>query len=330
MKTPFEFSLRGQDWWKPFLPFWLIYVAYIVVTQIGARATRGNPSGVGAMLLLTFGLMIVFTAIVSVFTIIFMSILLPKFKAGDKSVEFNGEIWPFVGKVVGGLLLSLITIGVYMPWFCRNMVSYLASQTRFGGAPVVFRGKPGKLFVYGLLSFALPLVALIVVLALLFQGMGTAHGASPLRSILIAAITFIVFTPYVYLVYRWYMDFESSGVRIRWKTGFGPSCGFILGQICVTAITLGIYWPAAFLRIYKYFAERTVLESGDAELGRLYFEGKLGKGFLLLWGQCLLSIVTLGIYLPWAIAKTNGWLIGQSGYAGDGQERAAADSGIAE
>ena len=70
-----------------------------------------------------------------------------------------------------------------------------------------------------------------------------------------------------------------------------------------------------------------MLESGDAELGRLYFEGKLGEGFLLLWGQCLLSIVTLGIYLPWAIAKTNVWLIGQSGYSG-GQEQAAATSDL--
>ena len=327
MKSPFEYSLRGQDWWKPFLPFWLVYVAYIVVTQVGARANKGNPSGVGAMLLLTFGLMIVFTAIASVFTIIFMRILFPKFKAGDKGVEFSGEIWPFVGRVVGGLLLSLITIGFYAPWFCRNMVSYLASQTRFGGSPVVFRGKPGKLLVYGLLSFVLPVIALVVVLILLFKGMSAPSDTSPLLSILIMAFTFIILTPYLYLVYRWYVDFESSGARIRWRTKFWPSCGFILGQICLTAITLGIYWPAAFLKIYKYFAERTVLESGDAELGRLYFEGKLGEGFLLLWGQCLLSIVTLGIYLPWAIAKTNVWLIGQSGYSG-GQEQAAATSDL--
>ena len=102
------------------------------------------------------------------------------------------------------------------------MVSYLASQTRFGGSPVVFRGKPGKLLVYGLLSFVLPVIALVVVLILLFKGMSAPSDTSPLLSILIMAFTFIILTPYLYLVYRWYVDFERRAREYDGEPSSGP------------------------------------------------------------------------------------------------------------
>jgi hypothetical protein len=27
MKSNLTFSLRGSDWWKPFLPYWLLFIA---------------------------------------------------------------------------------------------------------------------------------------------------------------------------------------------------------------------------------------------------------------------------------------------------------------
>ena len=79
-------------------------------------------------------------------------------------------------------------------------------------------------------------------------------------------------------------------------------------------MTVGVYWPAAALRLYKYFAERTVFERDGAELGRLSFEGGIGKGFGLFWGQSLLCIVTLGFYIPWGGAKMWRWTLENSCY----------------
>jgi hypothetical protein len=33
-----------------------------------------------------------------------------------------------------------------------------------------------------------------------------------------------------------------------------------------------------------------------------------GGGFGLLWGQTLLSIITIGFYLPWAYGKIGRWI----------------------
>lgn len=95
-------------------------------------------------------------------------------------------------------------------------------------------------------------------------------------------------------MYKWYVDIRWQEVTIRWKTAFWPSCLFILGQLLLTVITVGIYGPAAFLRLYQYFAGRTVLSDPSGEIGRLGFDGPIGRGFGLLWGQALLSLITAG------------------------------------
>jgi uncharacterized membrane protein YjgN (DUF898 family) len=85
-------------------------------------------------------------------------------------------------------------------------------------------------------------------------------------------------------------------------------------QVFLTIITIGIYWPAMYINLYRYFAGKTILEVAEKEQARLGFDGKTSSGFALLWGQTLLSILTLGIYLPWAIANcirffvNNSWL----------------------
>jgi uncharacterized membrane protein YjgN (DUF898 family) len=127
---------------------------------------------------------------------------------------------------------------------------------------------------------------------------------------LFAVVIFLILIPFIYLVYKWYVNLRWNDVTITWKTSFWPSCGYILGQVLLTGITAGIYWPAGFLRIYGYFAGRTALSRGEAETGRLGFDGSIGKGFGLIWGQALLSIITLGIYLPWAYARIGRWLLG--------------------
>ena len=81
-----------------------------------------------------------------------------------------------------------------------------------------------------------------------------------------------------------------------------------------TLITVGIYWPAAALRLYAYFVGRTVFERSGQRIGRLGFEGKIGKGFGLIWGQGLLCLITLGIYIPWGYSKVLRWIAGNSYY----------------
>ena len=84
-----------------------------------------------------------------------------------------------------------------------------------------------------------------------------------------------------------------------------------MGQLALTVVTLSFYWPVAFVKCLAYFAGKTAFERGAdpaaTEIGRLGFDRGEGGYFGFIWGQTLLTIVTLGIYAPWAIAKIGRW-----------------------
>jgi uncharacterized membrane protein YjgN (DUF898 family) len=73
-------------------------------------------------------------------------------------------------------------------------------------------------------------------------------------------------------------------------------------QILLTIITLGIYFPLAYLKLYKYFIEKTIAIK-ESETLHFGFDLENGKDFIFIWGQTLLSVITLGVYYPWAYCK---------------------------
>ncbi|MGA2977903.1 MAG: DUF898 family protein [Spirochaetia bacterium] len=318
MKTNFDFTLKGADWWKPFLGFWVLFLVIYVLDMMMSIGGASRVGHFGVYLLLLFVFMLLLLIIQAIFTIVFLRIMLPKLSIGGKSFSFRGDIGKYLGMNVVGLLLSLVTLTIYVPWYARRITAYLISETTFDGVSPAFLGKGGKLFKYFLLGLWIPVIVLCVIIAVAL-GIGIARGGaaassanSQLSASLVTFLTmiviFIIIVPFMYLMYKWYANIRWNDVAIAWQTSFWPSCGFILGQMLLTVITAGIYWPAALLRMARYFAAKTVFSKGDAEIGRLGFEGDIGRGFGLLWGQTLLSIITLGIYIPWATANIGRWL----------------------
>jgi hypothetical protein len=308
MKANFSFTLTGRDWWKPFLGFWLlflmVYIPEVTLPQWGLIDT--GMTGVYFIVLLVF--LVLLLVVQSIFTIVFLRIMLPKLSIDGKAFSFRGSVGKYLGMNLLGLLLSIVTLTIYLPWYMKRITAYLVSETGFDGAAPEFKGKGGRMFVYYLLGLWVPVIVICVLLALVF-GVGFTSGSAPgmaFGALLTALLLVLVMPALCYLMYKWYVNLAWKDVAITWKTRFWPSVGMILGQILLTVITIGIYWPAAYLRLFRYFTARTVLSRGDQEIGRLGFEAK--GGFGLLWGQALLSIITLGIYIPWACARVGRWI----------------------
>ena len=83
----------------------------------------------------------------------------------------------------------------------------------------------------------------------------------------------------------------------------------ILGGL-ITAFTLGICAPWAFVMIYRWEAEHTVVNGH-----RLSFDGNAAQllGKWILWG--LLTIITLGIYGLWVTIKLRKWKASHTHFA---------------
>jgi uncharacterized membrane protein YjgN (DUF898 family) len=94
---------------------------------------------------------------------------------------------------------------------------------------------------------------------------------------------------------------------VRWNTRFWPAAGNIFLQLILTLLSALVYWPGAYVRLYAYFARRTALVEEGSVRQVVGFDGPVGRGFLLLWGQTLLTLLTLGIYTPWAMARVGRW-----------------------
>ncbi len=318
MQNRFELSLTGRDWWRPFLGYWVLYLALYVPLLLLQRwfPPQENPLPyVLLTLVLLFGLIVV----TAIFTIVFLRVILPKLSIAGKAFAFRGSIGRYLGMSLGRMALSVVTLMVYLPWYMRRVTAYLVSETGFDGAAPEFRGKGGRLFVIMLLSLWLPVIVVSVaagVVAGLSMGAGAVTPGTGMMTGLMTAVILVCMIPFAYLTYKWFVNVAWKDAVVRWKTTFWRSCLFILGQGLLSLVTAGIYGPAAFLRLYRYFVGRTVVERDGREIGRLGFDGSIARGFGLLWGQGLLSLVTAGIYLPWAYAKVGRWLLAATFHEG--------------
>ena len=65
--------------------------------------------------------------------------------------------------------------------------------------------------------------------------------------------------------------------------------------------TVWLYLPAFMISVYKYYITRVdVKDESNNVTHRLGCALTIREDFLYIFGQILLTIVTLGIYSPWA------------------------------
>jgi Predicted membrane protein len=318
MKEKFTSSLSGKLWWKPFLAFLALYLAIFIPIEL-AGLRNDDSAGLFSILstflflFVMYGLLFVLRA---VFTIILADLAVPAISFRGKPFVFTGKTGEYVKLTITRYLLSCISLGFYGPWFTRAATAYLARNTEYDGEKACFSGTGGKLLKYYLLGLFLPLTVWV---AFLVAGSILAARSDPgpdvlsvLFPLFTIIIVFLVFTPFLFLYTRWYLNLGWKDLRVTLKARFWPSCGFIAGQILLTLITIGIYWPALCIRTYRYFAGQTILSAEGKERGRFGFDGRTGRGFGLLWGQTLLAIITLGIYSPWAYAKCLNFFVNET------------------
>lgn len=308
MKQLFKSELDGTILFKKVIMFLLAYI--VCIAGMGMMLSQGFYLGYFLVLILL---------LVSAFALQFqfLSALINVVSLDDKKFEFIGEFSAFMGVCIKGLLLSMITFGIYGPWFERNIINYITENTTYPDKTLRFNGKAGKLLKYMILSMVIPALILGIILGIGFSSIMIAdpyatntYGQMALFFIIYVVGVFTISSIYTYYIYKWYVNFTFGEQDITLKATAVNSILFILGQLLLTIVTFGIYGFAAEVKIFKYFTENTILtDTTTGEITPVYFVGETGKGFGLLLGQTLLSIVTLGIYIPWAYANIQNWFI---------------------
>ncbi|MFH1812331.1 MAG: DUF898 family protein [Pseudomonadota bacterium] len=202
-----------------------------------------------------------------------------------RKFKFTGTGGEIFVKFLVGMILTAITMGIYMPWFMVSIMQYAASKTTIEGGPkgslqVEFKGTGGQLFVVGLV------------------------GA------LLTSITFGIYGAWFMAnLMRFYADnttakaADGTTYRLRFTATGGELFVAYLVGILLTSITFGIYAPWFMCKLYTLFAEKTDILRGDTKVGTVAFSGTGGNLFVTFLVGYLLTMVTLGIYSFWFQVK---------------------------
>lgn len=198
----------------------------------------------------------------------------------EKRFDYKGTGAGLFGNLFVGVLLTIITLGIYLPWFIVKLYKYILENTTFkvGGNEVRFdfRGSGAELFGIWIIGAILSVIT-------------------------------------IGIYYSWFLvnlsKFFAANVVGRDADGreyvgaFNGSGGALFGTLFVgtllTIITLGIYCPWFCVNLTRYFAGNYVIMHSGSAVGTFKFDGAGGTLFGKVFVGVILTVITIGIYGAW-------------------------------
>lgn len=296
MKNYFDFQLSP----KKLILFYLMIFVFIVLPYIWIvysfiRKFNSEPEGLIIMIPVIVFMVLAMLAL----NFFFIKLCIESVAFQGENVQFKGDFSGYLGQILLGLLLTIITLGIYYPWFLRKIYRFFALNSEYKENNFDFLGRGMRLLGIVILTLVIPMIIYSLITKMLGFDM---RQENHLNYYIGQFIQTIILIPYLYYYYKWIVDFKYKDFYISLHSGLMPAAGKLLVEILLTMVTLGIYFPLAYLRIYKFFVDHTQATSMIKKYEFGYDIDNL-KDFLFLWGQILLTVITLGIYLPWSTVK---------------------------
>lgn len=314
MDNKFKFTLPG---WKLFLsyglPIMVLMIGFIMFTRFS-----DNTQASSGFLFQILGFQAIFMITFYLLYFIVIKLVINNISHREGDFNFSGSFGKFVWIIIRDGVLSLATLGIYSFWFMENMTRFLMENTRFGERKLEFHGKGGDLFKRFLIFFLPFLIPYLVVMASSFmpgftnsdQGLGYA-----LNVFVAVLFYYLGYLIYGYKAIEWILDLNCGEFEIDLRTEFWPTVFFLLKQFGLMVITLGIFSPAALTNIIKYYINHVHISDGVKVVG-IRNEVSTTSSWGYLFGQLILSIITLYIYVPWATVRVLRWFLESTEFDG--------------
>lgn len=312
MNKMFKCELNGKELFKKMFLFIIPFVIAHSVLMVAAIVSEGKESSLYSILVMPIFI------ICSLFFIAlfyqFVSQIINSVSIDDEKFSFEGSLWEFIVINIKGIVLSGLTAYIYTPWYYEEVIKYFAENTNHGDKLITFDGKPGKLLKYIVLACVVPLIVLGIVLIPIIIALenneGSQAGLAIFLLLLLAFVYIFIISITWVLQIKWLINFTYGKERLTLDFNMLNASFYIIGQLLLCCLTLGIYIPAAYISIFKYFLSKAkFIDPEDDSEKLLIFKGETCSGYGNILGHGLLSCLTFGIYTPWALAKVFNWLI---------------------
>ena len=337
MKNYFNFKLTGiriLPTWIFFFVFFIAPVYFLYGEFIGLTAKDVSAEGPSSRFFLILGFI---SIMYFVFFFLFTKLIFKSIGINEVKLKCRYNAVQYLWIIVSGLVFSLLTLGIYFPWMINNIHRFFINGVSWKSNSFKFKGDGFQLFMIFTFTIILPflilgivifsildsnidlwiyeLIVIIIFISLIYLvfkwminigykdytlkidvGFFAAIGKIVLE--LIMAVIFVA-------IFEWSINFSNAyvGNYILWEFNYFPVTGKAIIELVMAVVTANFYFPMAFIRLYKYFTTHTHSNVVDGSRLSLGYEGEQVDVFLFMWGQILLTVITAGIYFPWAFSK---------------------------
>ncbi len=169
--------------------------------------------------------------------------------------SFAGDGTEFFGVYIVGIVLSVLTLSVYYPWFRAATLRYLYEKTELLGSRWTFIGSGREMFV-GYVKFLMiagGLYALYTGGLLWLQNEPQMAGVAMLL-IMVAFFGYLTLGPLaIHGVLRYRLSRSVwRGIHAGYVGRFGPLFGHLIGGQFLSYVSIGIYYPTFQADLYRY------------------------------------------------------------------------------
>ncbi len=176
--------------------------------------------------------------------------------------------------------------------------------------PFAFKGTGVNLFCIMTFVLLIPYIFLLGIFYFtLYVAMSSGSAGFAIIAPLCLVAILLLYSLYCAFVYRWMIDFSYGNSRIVLKVSIPVTMLFMFIQIVLSVLTAGLFIPIAGVMIYRYIVGNMRLVSEAGEESALGYQGRIGYDCLYVYGQALLTVITVGIYTPWLISKVGRRLV---------------------
>jgi uncharacterized membrane protein YjgN (DUF898 family) len=229
---------------------------------------------------------------------------------------FVGSGAAFFALVIKNMLLSLVTLGIYLPWAKTERRQYLWQNIEIAGHRLRYHGTGKELFI-GYLKVIAGYLVFVGAPILVGKVLGKVAGGVVQVGLFLAVLLLI---PFAIWGSRRYLLSRTSwrGVRFRLGDGSGTEAKrfarvFVVGYL-FTILSLGLFGPIWANRMHAVLLNATALGTRSFE-----YRGEDKVVFKMTLKALPLILLTLGLYYFWYLAKLsryqteNTWFDGARG-----------------
>ncbi len=213
----------------------------------------------------------------------------------DIKLSFEGKFSDFIKIVLFSFFLNLITILIYFPFYITRLVKFFSFNTKYKEKRFDFLGEGLPLFAIMLFLNLIPILTIKHFIGNLWQDLN-------IKNIIIIAalsITFILVNViYIFYLLKWFINLRYYEYDVTFNAKSISTISFIFFQIFLSILTLFIYLPMALVKIYQLIISKIKIDNYSENIPKLTSSFDKKESYNFIGKQLLLSLVTLGIYLP--------------------------------